>query len=250
MYIDLTAVCRFTKSFYKFYKQQWDTLSFSIGITSVNHFQTISFFFVCCCTTLLHTLFCHETSSLRVSIHRHVNWAPYREISSLLVLREACPCSTCYDSQRGCPLTHQPPTYTQQCRKPIHHWNKTQGYTVLYIDLRTLVPADRPSDTIVTGYATLTQSWTFGHSLRTRQGARQRLVSAPQCLPLSSYAYRAGLPCHWIHDTRAEKKISAASQICCWQSVRLWLPCQVLSQMFGFVKEIWWVCSVELENPI
>lgn len=163
----------------------------------------------CCCTTWLHTLFCLETPFLRFSIHGHVNWAPYREISSLLVLGEACPCSTGYTGRLSShPSTPNQHTTMQKAYMPL---KQNKRFTVLYIDLWTVVPVEPSSDTIVTGKAIFKQSWTFGHSLRTRKGARQRLLSVPQCLQLSPYAYRAGLRCHWIDDTRAERKISAIS---------------------------------------
>lgn len=66
---------------------------------------------------------------------------------------------------------------------------------------------------------------------------------------VSSHAYRAGLPSHWIHHSQAEKTISALSQIYCWQRVRLQLPYQVLFLVFGFGKEILSVRCAEVENP-
>lgn len=53
--------------------------------------------------------YCHETSSLRFSIHRHVNCAPKGQISSLLVLREtpAAPVSI-YREDVLSPISPQP----------------------------------------------------------------------------------------------------------------------------------------------
>lgn len=76
--------------------------------------------------------------------------------------------------------------------------------------------------------ATLTEMWTFGHSLRTKCGDRQRLSSAPHCLPALSHAYRAGLPCHWhyVTDTTPVNREDLRRPLCSVvdQRSRLWLP--------------------------
>lgn len=123
---------------------------------------------ICCRPTLLHVLYCHKTSSLRFSIHSHVNCALHREISALLVLREACPCSTCWTTQRGCPFNHQPPTCTQQYRKNLYTTETKHRDIELYIDLRALSLWSAHlillSLAIIT--PTLTQSWNFEDKVR------------------------------------------------------------------------------------
>lgn len=102
------------------------------------------------CYTLIHTLYFREAFFLRLPTYRHVNCAPYRGVSSLLVLGEDCPCNTCLTSPRGCEAPPQPTC--KNTENFILLWNTTQGYTVLNIDLWTLVLVERPSDTIVPGY--------------------------------------------------------------------------------------------------
>lgn len=187
--------------------------------------------------------YCHETSSLRFSLHRHVNCAPNGQISSLLVLRETPSLQHLFQFTERMSSHPSAPNLHTTIRKTYTPLKQNTGiYTVKYRSQSTC-PCGAPTGHHCPYTDTKLKLWAqFEEKVR---GKTKGSFTTPQCLPFSLCAYRAGLPWYWHYDTRAERKISAAAQIYCRQRVRVWLPCQVLFQMFGFVREIWRVHSVE-----
>lgn len=106
------------------------------------------FFFTAAPPSCMHCIVIKHP--LRFSIHRRVNCAPYRESSSLLILGEAPSLQHLLlftKRMSSLPLAPNLHTTIQTTYTPLKH--STGIYTVLNIDLCTLVPVERPSDTIV-----------------------------------------------------------------------------------------------------